>query len=305
MAYHLLRFFLRIISRTPFRMLYALSGGLYFLTYHVIGYRKKVVSKNLTECFPEKSPEEIKKIEKAFYRYFIDNILETCKMGALSAEEMSRRMNFVNVEDINRRLREGKSIALYLGHYGNWEWISSMPLHLEKSAVGAQIYHKLSNEDFDKIMFENREHFGAINIEMRKTARFINEMAAENKVSIIGFIADQSPRKKDANYFIPFLNHSTPVLTGTEKVTKHYGFDAWFIKVKRVRRGFYEAEFVHMHSDPDSLPDFKLTDIYYKMLEQEIRSHPELYLWTHKRFRYAKPLNPKTPSQNSEPTRGN
>lgn len=305
MAYNLLRFFLRLISRIPFSVLYALSDGLYFLTYYLIGYRRKVVRKNLTECFPEKSREEIKNIEKNFYRYFIDNILETCKMSSISAKEMSKRMNFINVEAVNSRLREGISIALYLGHYGNWEWISSMPLHLNKNAVSAQIYHKLSNKDFDRIMFENRERFGATNVEMRKTARFINEMSIEHKVSIIGFIADQSPRKKDANYFLPFLNHNTPVLTGTEKVTKHYGFDAWFIKVTRIKRGFYEAEFVHMHPHPDSLPDFELTGIYYKMLEQAIRSHPELYLWTHKRFRYANSLNSKPSTLNSEPARGN
>lgn len=287
MTYHLLRFFLWIISLIPFSLLYALSGGLYFIAYNLVGYRRKVVRKNLTECFPEKSLEQIISIEKDFYRYFVDNILETCKMGHMSAKEMSKRMRFVNVEAVNEILRKGKSIALYLGHYGNWEWISSMPIHLGKSAVAAQIYHRLSSKAFDKIMFENREHFGAVNVEMDRTARFINELAYEQKVSIIGFIADQSPRKKDSHYFVEFLNHSAPALTGTEKITKHFGFDAWFVWTRRVKRGYYEVEFIRMHDDPDSLPNFELTDIYYRMLEEMIRRQPELYLWTHKRFRYA------------------
>ncbi len=287
MTYHLLRIFLRLISLIPFSVLYALSGGLYFLAYPVARYRSKVVRKNLSECFPEKSPEEIIAIEKGFYWHFADNIIETCKMGHMSTMEMRRRMHFVNVEAVNDVLRSGKSISLFLGHYGNWEWVSSMPLCLEKSAVPAQIYHKLSNEDFDRIMLENRAHFGAVNVEMRKTARFINELAAEDKVRIIGFIADQSPRARDCHYYLPFLNHNTPVLTGTEKITKHYGHDAWFVKVTQVKRGYYEAEFVHMHENPGSLPDFELTDIYYRMLEKEIRLQPELYLWSHKRFRDA------------------
>lgn len=287
MTYHLLRIFLRLISLIPFSVLYALSGGLYFLAYHVVKYRRKIVRRNLTESFPEKPIEEIVAIEKKFYRHFVENIIETCKMGHMSATEMSRRMHFVNVEAVNNVLRSGRSISLFLGHYGNWEWVSSMPLCLDKEAVPAQIYHKLSNADFDRIMLENRAHFGAVNIEMRKTARFINEMNAEHKVSITGFIADQSPRKKDCHYFLPFLNHMTPVMTGTEKITKHYRHDAWFVKVTKLKRGYYEAEFVHMHNDPDSLPDFELTDIYYRMLEENIRRQPELYLWTHKRFRYA------------------
>lgn len=291
MTYQLLRFSLKLISYIPFCVLYAFSGGMYFLLYHIIGYRRKVVRKNLTESFPEKNEAEIKRIEKDFYRFFTDNIIEICKMGTMSGEEMSRRMKFTNIDEINEVLRSGRSVGLYLGHYGNWEWISSMPLHLYKNAVSAQIYHKLSNEDFDRIMLENRAAHGATNVEMRKTARFINEQARDGRVSIIGFIADQSPRKKDAVYYLKFLNHEVPVLTGTEKIIKHYDFDVWFVQPKRIKRGYYEAEFIHIHDNPRALPDFQLTDLYFKILEQTIHRQPELYLWTHKRFRYAKPIN--------------
>lgn len=291
MTYHLLRFSLKMISYIPFCVLYAFSGGMYFLLYHLIGYRRKVVRKNLTESFPEKNETEIKRIEKDFYRFFTDNIIEICKMGTMSAQEMEKRMNFTNIEKINEVLRTGRSVGLYLGHYANWEWISSMPIHLYKNAVSAQIYHKLSNDDFDKIMLENRAAHGATNVEMRKTARFINEQAMKNQVCIIGFIADQSPRKKDATYYLKFLNHEIPALTGTEKIIKHYDFDVWFVQPRRIKRGYYEAEFIHIHDNPRALPDFKLTDLYFNMLDQAIRKHPELYLWTHKRFRYAKPIN--------------
>lgn len=289
MTYHLLRFLLKMISHIPFSVLYAFSGGMYFLLYHVAGYRRKTVRKNLSESFPEKDGKELKAIEKNFYRFLTDNILEICKMGAMSAREMGRRMNFTNIDAVNEVLRGGRSVALYLGHLGNWEWISSMPLHLYDKAVSAQIYHKLSNDDFDRIMLENRASHGATNVEMRKTARFVNEQAMKGQVCIIGFIADQSPRKKDATHYLRFLNHEVPALTGTEKIIKHYDFDVWFVQPKRVKRGYYEAEFVHITDEPRQLPDFQLTDIYFNMLDQAIRRQPELYLWTHKRFRYARP----------------
>lgn len=291
MTYHLFHFFLRLISRIPFGILYVFSNGLFFLLYHLIGYRRKVVHKNLCESFPEKSEAEIIEIEKNFYHFFSDNIIEICKMGSMSGEEMGKRMKFTNIDEINKVLRSGRSVGLYLGHYANWEWISSMPLHLDKNAVSAQIYHKLSNDDFDRIMLENRAAHGAVNVEMRKTARFINEQAMKSQVCIIGFIADQSPRKKDANYYLNFLNHEVPALTGTEKIIKHYDFDVWFVQPKRIKRGYYEAEFIHIEDSSRTLSDFKLTDSYFKILEQTIRRQPELYLWTHKRFRYAKPIN--------------
>ncbi|MBU3853062.1 MAG: lysophospholipid acyltransferase family protein [Candidatus Paraprevotella stercoravium] len=291
MMYHLSFFLLKVFSKIPFWLLYIFSDCLFYIIYYVLRYRRTIVRKNITESFPEKSGEEIIGIEKKFYRYFADNLLETCKLATISRKEMKRRMKFTNTDAFNDILRSGKSISLYLGHYGNWEWCSSIPLHFIEGITSAQIYHQLRNACMDRLMMFNRERMGAKCVEMRKTARYVNEQHKANRVCVIGFIADQSPRKKEVRYFLPFLNHSVPVLVGSEKITKHYGYDAWFVRVKRIKRGFYEADLVRMHEDPQSLPDFELTSIYYRMLEQVIQEHPELYLWTHRRFKHAKKLN--------------
>ncbi len=291
MTYRLLRFFLWLLSCIPFWMMYMLSDGLYYVIYYMVRYRRDVVRSNLTSSFPEKNSWEITSIEKAFYHFFMDTILESGKLASISQEEMKRRMVFPNVEQVNASLKSGKSIALFLGHYGNWEWCSSMPLWLEKNIVGAQIYHALRNKDVDRLILHNRERMGAVCVEMGKTARYVNELSVADKVGLIGFIADQSPRPRNANYFLSFLNHNVPVLVGTEKLAKRYGLEAWFLSVRRVKRGYYEAEFVKMHDNAPSLPDFELTDIYYEMLERQIREVPELYLWSHKRFKHERPAN--------------
>lgn len=287
MMYHLLSFFLKLLSYIPFGVLYFLSDGLFCLLYYVIRYRRRIVRKNLTESFPEKSERDILQLEKKFYHFFTDQVLESCKMASISPEEIKRRMTFKNMEKVNAVLREGKSIALYMGHYGNWEWVSSFPLWLEENALAVQIYHKLSNENMDRLILHNRGRMGAISVEMRKTARYITEMAMKNKVGIVGFIADQSPKKKESRHFLHFLNHEAPVLTGTEKMIKHYGFEAWFLDMKRVKRGYYEAELIQINDHPQAVSDFELTAVYFRMLEQMIRNCPELYLWTHNRFKHA------------------
>ena len=287
MMYHLLSFFLKLLSYIPFGVLYFLSDGLFCLLYYVIRYRRRIVRKNLTESFPEKSERDILQLEKKFYHFFTDQVLESCKMASISPEEIKRRMTFKNMGKVNAVLREGKSIALYMGHYGNWEWVSSFPLWLEENALAVQIYHKLSNENMDRLILHNRGRMGAISVEMRKTARYITEMAMKNKVGIVGFIADQSPKKKESRHFLHFLNHEAPVLTGTEKMIKHYGFEAWFLDMKRVKRGYYEAELIQINDNPQAVPDFELTAVYFRMLEQMIRNCPELYLWTHNRFKHA------------------
>lgn len=290
MMYYLLRFFLKLLSYIPFCVLYVFSDGLFYLLYYGTGYRRKTVRQNLTESFPGRSLPEVRRIEKKFYRFFADMIVESCKLASVSPEEIRRRMKFTNAEAVNRLLRQGKSVSVYLGHYGNWEWVSSMPLWLEKGVTGAQIYHKLRNKDMERLMLHIRERMGAVSVDMHKTSRYITGLVNNRQVCVVGFIADQSPRKQEARHFLPFLNHKTPVLTGTEKITKHYGFEAFYLDVKRVRRGYYEAEFMRLHDNPRALPDFELTTLYFRRLEQAILHRPELYLWTHNRFKHAERL---------------
>jgi KDO2-lipid IV(A) lauroyltransferase len=277
----------KALSHIPFGVLYVLSDILFYPYYFVVRYRRRIVRKNLTESFPEKSVDEIIRIEREFYHFFIDTTLESCKLISISREEIMRRMKFTNIELPNSMLRDGRSVSLFLGHFGNWEWISTMSLWLEKDIIPAQIYHKLRNNAVDKIMMTMRERTGTHCVDMKKTVRYMVDASADSRPCIIGFIADQSPKRRDAKHFIPFLNHQVPVLTGTEKATKHFGYEALFVSVKRVKRGYYECEFVPLHDDPKSLPDFELTDLYFRHLEKTIQRHPELYLWTHNRFKYA------------------
>lgn len=288
--YYLLYFFVKILSHIPFCVMYFISDCLFYFVYYIFRYRRHIVRKNLKESFVKKSEKEIIAIERQFYHFFVDMILESAKLASISKNEIKRRMTFKNLDEVNAVLREGKSVSLYLGHYANWEWCSSIPLHLEGDVTSAQIYHKLSNKNMDRLMLHIRERMGAVCVDMRKTARYATDLVAERKVSIIGFIADQSPRKKDSRHFLHFLNHNTPVLTGTEKITKHYGFEAFFLNVKRLKRGYYEAEFIRLHENPKLLPDFELTSIYFQMLEKCIMAQPELYLWSHNRFRNAEIL---------------
>lgn len=286
-CYYAILWAVKIISYIPFKALYALSDALFYPLYHIARYRRKIVRKNLVESFPDKGTGEIVRIEKGFYHFFVDTILESCKLMSITPQEMMRRLKFTNVELVNDKLAAGKSVAIFMGHYGNWEWVSTMPLWLYPGAVPAQIYRKLRNGPAERVIMKLRGQMGAVSVEMRDTVRFMARGASGGRPHIIGFIADQTPRKMEVKHFFHFLNRSVPALTGTEKTAKHFGYEVVFLSVRRVRRGYYECEFSTLHDNPRAVPDFELTSLYYQRLEQEIKREPELYLWTHKRFKYA------------------
>ena len=254
----------------------------------MVRYCRKVVRKNLVESFPEKSLGEVIELEKKFYHRFIDITLESCKMMSISRDEIRRRIIFEDVELANAMLRKGQNVGLFMGHFGNWEWVASMALWLWDGAVAAQIYHRLRNSPMDCVMKQMRERFGSVCVEMHDTVRFVRDMQSMGKTNIIGFIADQSPKLRESKHFVDFMNHSTPVLTGSEKVMKRYGYQAVFLAVRRLKRGYYECRITSLHPNAPELPDFELTRLYFERLEEEIKQQPELYLWTHNRFKHAR-----------------
>lgn len=274
-----------LLSLLPFWLLYLLSDLFYLLVYYCVRYRRRVVRANLTGSFPEKSLQEIVKIEKQYYAFFCDYVFETFKLISISKKEMRKRMKFEGLEEINATFAEGKNIAAYLGHYCNWEWISSLQLSMPEGVISGQIYHKLRNEVSDQIFLKLRSRMGAVSIPMKETGRKLVMMRREKKPFIIGFIADQSPKWANIHHWIPFMHRETAVFTGTERLAKQMNMAVYYIHVSRPRRGYYVATFEKMMDNPKEYPDYAITDEYMRRLEKSIRCEPQYWLWSHKRWK--------------------
>ncbi len=280
-----------LLSLLPLKILYLFSDMLYVLVHHVIGYRKKIVRKNLTNSFPEKSLDEIKQIEKGFYHFFCDYIVETIKQFSISKEEMKKRMVISGVEEMKDRMeKENKTFCfIYLGHFCNWEWIASLPYWVPNDILCAQIYHPLYNKAFDKLFLRIRNKFGGECIPMKETLRRIIELRRAQQKTIIGFISDQAPKWNSIHHFVDFLNQETPVFIGTEKIAKQVDALVYYGDVRRVKRGFYTCEFKPMTEKPvKEIPDWELTDAYAHLLEEMISRHPNFWLWSHNRWKRTK-----------------
>jgi KDO2-lipid IV(A) lauroyltransferase len=278
-----------LLSLVPLRGLYVLSDGLYYLIYYVARYRRKVVRKNLTNSFPEKSTVEITAIEKKFYAMLCDYFFESVKLAGISKKDILKRMTFEGLERVDELAGEGRSAAFYLSHTFNWEWITSFPMHIRsKEVVFGQIYHKLANKAFDRLFLKLRERFGAVSIPMPDTARVMMNYKKEGKPAIIGFIADQAPKLHTIDHWVSFLHQDTAVITGTERIIKKLNCVAVFCSMESRKRGYYVCKVERVIEETKHIPDYELTDTYYKYLEETIRNDPSLWLWTHKRWKRTK-----------------
>ena len=207
-----------LLSLLPFWVHYLLSDFVYLVLYRLIGYRVKVVRKNLTTSFPEKSEAEIREIERKFYHRLCDYFVEAVKMRTMSREQMRRHLVFKGTETVNACVAEGQSCAVYLGHSFNWEWITSLPLWVSEKAQCGQLYHALENEAFDKLFLRLRERWGAECIPLVDILRKTIEYKRKQQPTVFGYLGDQVPHWNNIHHWCWFLNHDTPVMTGTEPI---------------------------------------------------------------------------------------
>lgn len=273
-----------LVSLLPFRAIYLLSDLLAGLLHSVIRYRRRVVRENLASSFPERPEKELRKIERRFYRFLTDYALETIKLITMRPATIKKRMRLVNIDTVNDATGRGRSVSLLLGHYCNWEWVSSIPLQLENGAIGAQIYHFLHSRVMDDVFKRIRTRFGAENIPMQKIMRRLVEWKREGTVTVTGYIADQEPGF-DVHLYLDFLNHETAVYTGPERISRFLDAEVYYCRLLRPRRGYYTLEFVPVTLTPKKEPVFSITREYFRMLEESIDAHPEYWLWSHKRWK--------------------
>ncbi len=275
-----------LLSVLPFGILYRISDLLYIILYHVIGYRREVVQKNLEIAFPEKSPQERKKLEKKFYKHLADLFLEMIKTFTISRRALAKRFDFHGAEILNKYYDEGKSVIVYGGHQGNWEWLISTGSLLKHRPMA--VYKKLSNPFVNDFMLKSRTKFGFDFVPTYDTYRYIARMEKSGEKVAYGFLGDQNPLPHKAQLWLKFFGKEIPVHTGAEEVAKKYDIPVVFLEIKKVKRGRYATRIVPITDRPRELPDFEITRRYFELLEESIKKHPEDYYWIHRRFKHAK-----------------
>jgi KDO2-lipid IV(A) lauroyltransferase len=273
-----------IISILPFPVFYIFSDFVYLIVYYVIRYRKKTVRDNLALAFPNLTAKERLIIEKKSYHHLCDMFLEMIKTMTISQEEMNKRFTITNLELVKEFEKKGKSTILLASHYASWEWLLS--LNDKTIFKGIGVYKKIANKYFDKLIRDIRSKYNAELVETKKAIPLMAENQHNGVISMYGLASDQSPKLDRAFHWDTFMGVEVPVHTGAEMLAKRYDLNVLFVKVKKVKRGFYEATFVPISDNPKAIPDFEITNTFLREVEKQIYEAPEYYFWTHKRWKH-------------------
>jgi KDO2-lipid IV(A) lauroyltransferase len=284
--YYLLYGLLYLVSLLPMRVLYLISDGIYLLIYHVLKYRRTVVLDNLRLAFPEKTEAERVRIAKKFYHNFIDYFIEMIKLISANDAFLQKRFT-ADTGELGDLYQTGKSCHLHLGHTFNWEWGQLVLTGLTKYQI-LVVYMPITNARFEKLFYRLRTRNGNIFI---PATNIRSAMAPYLKTQyLLGLVADQNPSNPGnagSSYWLNFFGHPAPFASGPEKGARAGALPVVFASIQKPKRGYYHARLTLSAPDASLLPAGELTRQYVRYLEAVIRLNPDMWLWSHRRWKHA------------------
>ena len=274
-------------SIQPYWLLYLKSDLCYFLVYHIVRYRRKVVRQNILRSFPEKDAKAIKSIERRFYHNLCDLYVEAPKMLRMGPEGYRKRLTFVNPEIIAQLEEKQKNIFYAIPHSGNWEWFGKMIPELSHHK-GLAIYKKVKNPVFEQLMLYMRTK-GAV-LEMVESNSALRRLAQlRDTTNAVLMMADQTSHGLASDYWTEFLHQDTCWFTGIERIAKKLDYAIVFVSVKRQGRGRYEIAFELITDSPKEMENGEIMEQYVRCVERFIQANPDNWLWSHRRWKHERP----------------
>jgi Kdo2-lipid IVA lauroyltransferase/acyltransferase len=269
-------------SHLPLFCLYIFSDVFYLVILTVFPYRRKVIRYNLKKSFPKKSPQELRKLELAYYRHFCDLLVEGIKNLSISERELRKRLVIKNPELMEELYDKKKNVLLVSGHYNNWEWlITSQNFLFPHQAMG--IGMPLSSTFWDQKINEKRSRFG---MKVMHAQNLKESITAEKDHPIaILVLGDQSPSDSRKSYWMDFLNQQTAVLFGVEQMAHEYDSPVVSFTIKKMKRGKYQMDLQTVTENPRLMKWGQITEEHTRRLEKEIIAHPQFWIWSHKRWK--------------------
>lgn len=258
---------------------------MFFLSYYIIHYRKSEVIKNLRNSFPEKSEKEIKEISKKFFSNFCDYLVEMLKAFTISETESRVRMQHLNQDIFHEAKAEGKNMILLAGHVFNWEWFNALATFIPQQNCHP-VYRKMSNEFWEKKIRMIRNRFNNQPLEASEVIRHIFRNPNDGNSGYM-FVADQTPHVSHVNYGLKFLNQSTPVFVGYDKLSTRMDLAFIYCEMKKVKRGFYQVNYHRIYPDGEKFVEHEVVKKFHILLENTIKKRPDNWLWSHRRWKYA------------------
>jgi Kdo2-lipid IVA lauroyltransferase/acyltransferase len=271
------------LSRLPFGILYLISDVLFFVMSYMIRYRLRVIRHNLHLAFPGRPAAFYKRTARRFHRHFADIFIESLKNLSGNPAAITNNIRIVNPELLQHFFDKQKSIILYAGHIGNWEWLTILPKYAPHKVVA--LYQPLSNALFDQLIKDSREKYGIITTPSSRAFKTLKTLNDGGTLTLTIALGDQSPPPNGPKVWVDFFGQETAFIPGTNKIAQRLKQAMIYPHFSKPGRGHYEIEFMTIHDGSEAITDKQIIERYANLLEENIRQQTHLWLWSHRRWK--------------------
>lgn len=276
---------------------YVLGSLCYFVLRHVTRYRRRVIMTNLRNSFPDKSERELKRICMRNYRNLTEQIINTISQAGVGDDKLRDRICFNNADEVLREVGDRNAIFM-TAHFGSWEAGSTMSL-VSRDHTFVAVYHKIENPVFDELMKRIRQHTNVKLVTMKSMIRYFIDHRDTRPV-IMGLISDQNPTYRLNFHWYRFLNQWTVFYNGAELLARKYDLPVYYFSPRRIKAGVYEGRLIKIYDGNEPVDEHVITERYVRLLEKDIIEAPEMWMWSHRRWKYTPPAGLTTDGETAE-----
>ncbi len=267
----------------PFPRYFYIKAGKFtgLITFILLKSKRKIAIENLKLAFGnEMNEREIKKIAKKCFQHFGFLIFDILWFMKKDESYLKKISQIKGIDILKKNIELGKGVLILSAHFGNWE-IVPHALALEGLLLNA-IARKFDNPYLDRVVKEFRERTGNKIIYKQDAKKEAVEIL--KKGGCLAILADQNTLK-DRGVFVDFFG--TPACTSTGLAIFHLKYGSPIIPIFCYTDKNYNY-IIEIKEPLQTKPDddvLKITQAYTKIIEDEIRKCPHLWLWLHQRWK--------------------
>lgn len=280
------RFGLAVIPRLPRRAILDMArfGGTLGLLFDARG--RRIGRTNLNIAFGEtKTAVEKRMILRSAYTTMVRTFLDVIWFGTDSENRLKK---YVELDRSTEPFLCPKSQICITAHFGNWEIIGQMTaLHgfpLQSIAM------PVKNPEVDRLLIERREITGQKIIPREGALRkLLSVLRTGGKIA---FLVDQNTKESEGGLWVNYFGLPVPVTSAPAALSAKTGSEMLIGFCAPLRGGHYRVyltETIPPPADSSKETVQALTQQILAAIENEVRNHPEHWLWMYKRWKAVKP----------------
>ncbi len=280
---------LRALGLVPLPVMYGLGSVLAVLMRDVLRYRVRVARENLSQALPELDASARRRVLRRHYRVFADVLFELPRVAVMRPADLRERLRLPDLSRLRADFDRGHAVLLLTGHQCNWEWLLQA-VALDVGVPFLCAYKPPHSQGADRLALGLRSRFGVRMVPGKRLLREV--LRRRGTVHAIGMVADQMPTSSAGRVWLQFLGRDTAFFPGPAEIARAGAYSAYFLALRRLRRGHYEARFEPLAAPGDNLGVEEFTARYAAHVEALIRESPEDWAWTHRRWKLQRPSPP-------------